>query len=495
MLMELLSKAATVAMLSFVVSSMLAMGAGLTVSQISEPLRNARLVVLALLANFVLVPLGAFALAKVLWLDEPFGVGLLVLGCAAGAPFLPKLAELAKGNLAFAVRAMVLLMVVTVGYLPIVLPLLLPGVSVDPWKIARSLVLLMLLPLAAGLALKAVQDLARRVKPVLDWISNVSLILLILLITAANIDKVLQVFGTRGILAGLLFIALGFGIGWLLGGPDADRKRVMALGTGQRNIAAALVVASQSFRDPKVVVMVIVVAIVGLIILMPLSRALGKRRALRRYGKLALALHHPWGVASEPSRYCSLGTAIPAPSLRLVARTGEACAAADDLLLRRLQPDLMDKAPDPGGAWRRVQWLFHCDGSGVASWKSGPGNRQLPFMRRFDGAPMIQPILFKSAIYWLCVLIVRLAEGLVHFLAAGGAIADFPAHLVEHFSWSRFLSIQVWLMVLFLVYVTIHELNMLIGDGELYRLFFRWRSSEAKLLVVSAFACSRGSTD
>ena len=46
MLMDLLSKAATVAMLSFVVSSMLAMGAGLTVSQIIEPLRNARLVVL-----------------------------------------------------------------------------------------------------------------------------------------------------------------------------------------------------------------------------------------------------------------------------------------------------------------------------------------------------------------------------------------------------------------------------------------------------------------
>jgi hypothetical protein len=105
----------------------------------------------------------------------------------------------------------------------------------------------------------------------------------------------------------------------------------------------------------------------------------------------------------------------------------------------------------------------------------------LPFMRRFDGAPMIQPILFKSAIYWLCVLIVRLAERLVHFLAAGGAIADFPEHLVQQFSWSRFLSIQIWLMVLFLAYVTIHELNMLFGDGELFRLFFRWRSSEAKL--------------
>ena len=115
MLLNLLSKAATVAMLCFVVSSMLATGAGLTVPRIMEPLRNVRLVFLALLANFVLMPAGALALAKVLRLDEPIGVGLLLLGCAAGAPFLPKVAELAKGNLAFAVGVMVLLMVVTVG--------------------------------------------------------------------------------------------------------------------------------------------------------------------------------------------------------------------------------------------------------------------------------------------------------------------------------------------------------------------------------------------
>ena len=105
----------------------------------------------------------------------------------------------------------------------------------------------------------------------------------------------------------------------------------------------------------------------------------------------------------------------------------------------------------------------------------------LPFMSRFDGAPMIQPILFKSAIYWLCVLVVRLAEGVFDFLAAGGAIGNLLTHFAEHFSWARFLLIQVWLMVLFLMYVTIHELNMLFGDGELFRLFFRWRSSEAKL--------------
>src|SRR5262245_47980916 len=169
--MELLQEATSVAVLSFVLSSMLAMGLGLTVRQILTPLRHARLIVLSLLANFVLMPLAAVALAALLRLDQPLGVGLLLLGTAAGAPFLPKLAQIAEGNLAFAVGLMVLLMVVTVGYLPLVLPVLLPGVSVNPAKIARSLFLLMLLPLAVALGIRAkFPAAAGRTKPVLDRI-------------------------------------------------------------------------------------------------------------------------------------------------------------------------------------------------------------------------------------------------------------------------------------------------------------------------------------
>jgi BASS family bile acid:Na+ symporter len=293
MLMGLLNKATTVVMLSFVISSMLAMGAGLTVGQIVAPLRNARLVTLALIANFVLMPLGAFALTKGLRLDEPLGVGLLLLGCAAGAPFLPKLAELSKGNLPLAVGVMVLLMVITVVYLPLVLPVLLPGITVNPTKIAQSLVLVMLLPLGIGLIVKArYNEFAARIKPVLDWLSNISLILLITLICVTNFGNVLQVFGTRGILAAILFIALGCVIGWLLGGPGTDTRRVLALGTGQRNIAAALVVASQSFSDPQVLVMVAVVAVIGLVTLMPLARALAKWSASQP---------HDAGVRSGPA--------------------------------------------------------------------------------------------------------------------------------------------------------------------------------------------------
>jgi BASS family bile acid:Na+ symporter len=276
--MELLSKAVPIAMLGFVVSSMLAVGLSLTLRQIADPLRNVRLVALGLVANFVLMPFVAVALGRFLRLDPPLAVGLVILGSAAGAPFLPLLAKLSKGNMAFAVGKMVLLMILTVGYMPLVLPYLLEGVSVDAAKIARSLLLLMLLPLGIGLAVKARwETAAARIKPVLDRVSSVSLVLLIGLLTVTNFDNMLSVFGTRGILAGILFLLFGFAIGYGLGGPARETRKVLGLGTAQRNIAAAIVVAGQNFSDPKVVVMVVVVAIVGLLLLMPLSRALSRR--------------------------------------------------------------------------------------------------------------------------------------------------------------------------------------------------------------------------
>ena len=113
--------------------------------------------------------------------------------------------------------------------------------------------------------------------------------------------------------------------------------------------------------------------------------------------------------------------------------------------------------------------------------KAVPVTDSLRFMARFDGAPLIQPILFKSAIYWLCVFLVRLVEALVHYAIAHGTVGGFLPYLVDHFSWGRFLFIQVWLMMLFLLYVTIHELDNLFGHGELRRIFFRWNTTETKL--------------
>ena len=277
-IMELAKAGAGLAVPAFVLSSMVAMGLGLSIGEIVAPLKNVGRVLLGLLANFVVMPAIALGLGKVLRLDPQFGTGLLLLGVAAGAPFLPKLVQVAKGDLPFSVGLMVLLMVVTVGYLPFVLPLLLPGVSVDPMGIAKSLVVLMLIPLAISLVVRAqAAGFAQRIKPLFDKLSSFSLIALISLITIANFRNVLGVFGTRAILAALLFLAAGLGAGWILGGSGREGRTVMALGTSQRNIAAALVVAGSSFEDPKVTVMVVVVAIAGLFLLFPAARGMAPK--------------------------------------------------------------------------------------------------------------------------------------------------------------------------------------------------------------------------
>ena len=273
--MEILREAIPITMLTFVVSSMLSMGLSLTVRQILAPLRNYKVLGFALLGNFVLMPFAALAIARVLRLDEPLGIALILLGTASGAPFLPLLARISKGNLAFSVGLMVLLMVVTVGYMPVALPLILKGISVDPMKIGRSLVFLMMLPLTIGLLVKArLSGLAAKTQSSLGRLSLLSLALLIALLLITNMRNVLSLYGSRGVLASILFIAAGSGIGWLLGGPQSDNRGVMSLGTAQRNIAAALVVAGQNFKDAQVIVMVVVVAIVGLLLLMPFARYL-----------------------------------------------------------------------------------------------------------------------------------------------------------------------------------------------------------------------------
>jgi predicted Na+-dependent transporter len=275
---EVFTTLASLSVLVFVIASMASMGLSLKLQQITSSLKNTRLVIMALVANFVLVPLVAYVITLLFPLDEPLRIGLILLSTAAGAPFLPKLAEAAKGNVALSVGLMVLLMVVTVIYLPVVLPLLLSGVAVNPWEIAQSLILLMLLPLTLGLLVNArYEEMAARLQPVFSQASSTALMLLLVLGLVLNFRDMISLVGSFGLLAAALFLFSSLAFGYLLGGSEGQTKSVMGLGTAQRNIAAALVVAGQNF-DTDVITYLMVVAILGLVILMPLAGELGRRR-------------------------------------------------------------------------------------------------------------------------------------------------------------------------------------------------------------------------
>jgi predicted Na+-dependent transporter len=278
--LQLTQAIANVGILTFVIASMAALGLSLTVGQIVQPLSNVRLVAMALLANFVLTPALALVLRAAIPMAEGYGIGLILLATAAGAPFLPKLVQVAKGAVALSVGIMVLLMVATIVYVPLVLPLLLPGVTVNPLDIASSLVVLMLIPLAIGLFIKSrYATVADGLQPALAQISNVGLMLGFVALLALNWRSLLVTIGSGAILAVVLLIVGAFLFGWLLAGKERAARPVLGLGAAQRNISAALVVASGNFNDPNVLVMCMVGALLMLAGLMLTAGELGKRTA------------------------------------------------------------------------------------------------------------------------------------------------------------------------------------------------------------------------
>jgi predicted Na+-dependent transporter len=272
--------------LLFVLASMLAMGLSLTIPAIAKSVSNVRLMVLALVVNFIVVPAIAYGTAELLISDSHPGLktGLVLVGAAAGAPFLPKLVQTARGPLALGVGLMVLLMLVTIVYLPLVLPLLLPGsVEVDSWQIAKSLILLMLLPLGIGLVIRARNpDFAATFQPVATQVSTVAVGFLLVALLVVNFEKIISTVGTGGILAALIVLVGAFAVGFLAGGRPEEQRSVLGLGTAQRNLSAAIVVAAQNFGDDaEVITMVMLVGVIGLIILFAAAGELGKRSLAR----------------------------------------------------------------------------------------------------------------------------------------------------------------------------------------------------------------------
>jgi predicted Na+-dependent transporter len=262
--------------LVFAVSTMMATGFSLKWDDIVEPLKDRPLVLRSLLVNFVLVPVFALLIIRLLPLKESIATGLLLLALAPGEPVLPKLAKIAKVDVGFSVGLAVLLIVGTIFYVPLVFPLFVPGVEINTLLIARELIVLMLLPLVFGLVVNArYEGVGKLLLPTLEQTSNITLILVTALLLFVNFGHVVGLIGTFGILAMLLLFASGYGAGYLVGGPDRDKRLVLAMGTPLRNIPAPLLIATQNFDDPNVAVMVVVASVL-LAAMLPVAGEIGR---------------------------------------------------------------------------------------------------------------------------------------------------------------------------------------------------------------------------
>jgi predicted Na+-dependent transporter len=279
-----LAQTASIAVTVFAVSSMLSVGLAYRIALIVRPLREARADFRALVANFVLVPLLAVAIERLIPLEPPLALGLFLLAGSAGAPFLIKLTSAAGGDLALGAALLLLLVPVTVVFLPFYVPLAmahpaLRDLSYVPSSIvAIGLPLLstLVLPILLGLAVRALAPRwAARLVPIGGKVATVALVLVFLSTFGANIHELIRLLKSGAITAGVLLIVGAFTIGYLL--SRHDRSVVLGLGTAQRNAAAAMVIASRDFTDPDILLMVTACVLAGLLVLFPIAWLLGRR--------------------------------------------------------------------------------------------------------------------------------------------------------------------------------------------------------------------------
>ena len=241
-------------------SNMLGFGMRLSLAEILAPLREIKPTLKAVLANFVIVPAAAFALARVFHLESAYAIGLLLVATSAGDPATTKGSQLARGNPAYTLAMMVALQIMSVFLMPIILPPLVPGVHVDPLKIAKPLVLFLLAPLAIGLFVHARWSaVAAKLWEPIDKFSSVAFVVVISLYLGLHSRAIIDSWGSYAILSAGIFTAVSFVAGYFLGAPGQIRQSDLAIQTSFRGISAAVAIAITNFpTQPQVLNMVLI---------------------------------------------------------------------------------------------------------------------------------------------------------------------------------------------------------------------------------------------
>ena len=268
-----LEVASQVLVLIFVLSTLFSVGLLVSARQVLATLQQRRSLAAALFANFVVLPGAALALCWGLQLPPTMQAALLLVTTAPSSPAMLRLNEFAGGDQAKAVGLLVLLMSLTMVYQPLLLPILLPGLSVSPMPIARTLVLTVLLPLVLGLLIKARWPaLAVRLRPALARLGNISAVVsCFILLPLVYVDALKDVLLNGGLLVLLLYLPVAVGAGWWLGGPDAGQRRLLALCCGQGSMGAAFVIATHNFNNPHVIAMLLLILWASLALVIPLA--------------------------------------------------------------------------------------------------------------------------------------------------------------------------------------------------------------------------------
>jgi bile acid:Na+ symporter, BASS family len=256
-----------------IVSTVFAFGLKASGKDILYLIQRPGLLARSLLAVLVIMPLVALGLDRMFDFPLPVEVILVALAISPVPPLLPMKETKAGGDISYGLGLMVVLAVVSIVAVPVILALLglILGrpLAMTPGAIAGVIIKTIVMPLAAGLIVRAVApQFADRLANVVMFIVKVLLPVAVLAVLAGALSAIWALIGGGTVLALVIFTLAGLVIGHVLGGPDPGQSTVLALSTACRHPAIAFAIAATNFPDqpfgPLILLYLIVSAVVGI---------------------------------------------------------------------------------------------------------------------------------------------------------------------------------------------------------------------------------------
>ena len=253
----------------FTVSNLAAMGLEINKDEAVKALKNPRFIILILVWGWIVGPAIAFGLTKVIPLSEAHAAGLLLISLAPTAPFFPLMVTKARGDMSSAGAFILVATIGTVIFLPLMVPFLIKGLVVSVWGLAKPLLLMVLLPLLIGLAIRIYKEpLALKIGPIVKKIGTLFLLITAVMTFWLYWEEMLSAIGSYAVGAQILFFALITFLSYKIPfGLKKNQRSGMALGMCTRNIAAVFVAYfGITNPDPGVFVMIVLVVPLALIV-------------------------------------------------------------------------------------------------------------------------------------------------------------------------------------------------------------------------------------
>ena len=275
-----------VVLVIMIVSTMFPAGLGITLDQLVMTFRRIGLVVLVLLANLVVVPLLGWGFAALFSLTTSAYIALVLVASSPGGPFGAKLAMIQRGDVVAGASMQVLLAAIgSVTFAPTANWILTAakvggGVSLPVGNLIKTVVFLQVVPFLIGLAIRHwAPETAEEWRPFSQKISSLTLLLVVAGALLGSWHQIVALFGSRTLLAGVLFTVAAMVAGGLLATGTRETRTTLALVAPLRNAGPVFAAVGIAFKNnPAILGAVTAIIVVQLVIAVPVAAYLGKSR-------------------------------------------------------------------------------------------------------------------------------------------------------------------------------------------------------------------------